>query len=80
VVRVLAVSAVGAVVAGWGVAQYPYLLGTHLRIATAAAPDATLWSVFVVFLFAAVLCVPSLAWLYVLQQRGALEPGSVSSH
>jgi cytochrome d ubiquinol oxidase subunit II len=71
--RVLAVAAVGAVIAGWGVAQYPYLLGTHLSIGEAAAPDATLWSVFIVFLVAAILVVPSLALLYFLQQRGTLE-------
>lgn len=40
--RVLAAVAVGAVVTGWGVAQYPYLLGTHLRISDAAAPRPTL--------------------------------------
>jgi cytochrome bd ubiquinol oxidase subunit II len=71
--RVLAVVAVATVVAGWGVAQYPYLLGTHLRIAAGAAPDATLWSVAVVFGVALVLVVPSLALLYRLQQRGVLE-------
>lgn len=73
VVRVLAVAAVASVVAGWGVAQYPYMLGTHLRIGEAAAPKSTLWSVVVVFAAAAVLCVPSLVLLYVLQQRGELE-------
>ena len=36
--RVLAVVAVAAVVIGWGVAQYPYLLGTHLGLGAAAAP------------------------------------------
>jgi cytochrome bd ubiquinol oxidase subunit II len=71
--RVLAVVAVAAVVAGWGVAQYPYLLGTHLRIAAGAAPDATLWSVVVIFGAAVVLVVPSLVLLYRLQQRGVLE-------
>jgi len=74
--RVLAVGAVAGVVGGWGVAQYPYLLGTHLRIDQAAAPDATLWSLLVVFALAAVLCLPSLAWLYVLQQRGAFDQES----
>jgi cytochrome d ubiquinol oxidase subunit II len=73
VVRGLAVLAVGAVVAGWGVAQYPYLLGTHLRISEAAAPSPTLVAVTVVFGAAVVLCLPSLALLYVLQQRGQLE-------
>jgi cytochrome bd ubiquinol oxidase subunit II len=71
--RVLAVVAVASVVAGWGVAQYPYLLGTNLRIAEAAAPEATLAAVVVVFGAAVVLCVPSFVLLYVLQQRGHLE-------
>lgn len=73
VVRVLAVVAVAAVVSGWGVAQYPYLLGTHTTITEAAAPPATLWSIVVVFGAAALLVVPSLGMLYVLQQRGHLE-------
>ena len=36
--RLFATAAVSAVVVGWGVAQYPYLLGTHLSISEAAAP------------------------------------------
>ena len=40
--RALAVAAVVAVVWGWGVAQYPYLLPTKLTIAEAAAPSETL--------------------------------------
>lgn len=71
--RVLAVVAVGAVVAGWGVAQYPYLLGTHLRLSQAAAPTPTLWAVTLVFIAAVLLCVPSLGLLYLLQQRGRLD-------
>jgi cytochrome d ubiquinol oxidase subunit II len=72
-VRLLAVLAVGAIVLGWGVSQYPYLLGTHLSLSEGAAPEATLISVAVVFGAAAVLVVPSLALLYLLQQRGELE-------
>ena len=71
--RVLAVVAVAAVVADWGVAEYPYLLGTHLRIADAAAPGPTLIAVTVVFGAAALLVVPSFALLYLMQQRGRLE-------
>jgi cytochrome bd ubiquinol oxidase subunit II len=71
--RALAVVAVAAVVVGWGVAQYPYLLGTHLRIDDAAAPRPTLVAVTVVFGAAVLLVVPSLALLYVLEQRGRLE-------
>jgi cytochrome d ubiquinol oxidase subunit II len=71
--RVLGVVAVGAVLIGWGVAQYPFLLGTHLSLSAAAAPSATLWSIVIVFAGAAVLCVPSLVALYVLQQREQLD-------
>jgi len=72
-IQVLAVSAVGAVVVGWGVAQYPYLLGTHLTIARAAAPTSTLVALTVVAVAAVLLVVPSMALLFVLQQRGRLE-------
>jgi cytochrome d ubiquinol oxidase subunit II len=75
--RVLAVLAVVSVVGGWGVAQYPYLLGTQLKIAAAAAPVSTLWSVVAIFGAAVLLCVPSLAWLYVLQQRGTFDEAPV---
>jgi cytochrome bd ubiquinol oxidase subunit II len=67
--RPLAAGAVTAVIWGWGVAQFPYLLPTSLRIDQAAAPDPTLTVVFVVFAVAAVLVLPSLALLYTLSQR-----------
>ena len=47
--RPLAAGAVVAVIWGWGVAQFPYLLPTSLKIGQAAAPDPTLDAVFVVF-------------------------------
>ncbi|MEU0965296.1 cytochrome d ubiquinol oxidase subunit II [Streptomyces sp. NPDC005917] len=72
VVRTLAAIAIATVVAGWGVAQYPYLLGTHLTIGQAAAPQATLWVLFVVSCVAAVLIAPSLLLLYSLQLRRKL--------
>jgi len=71
--RPLAAGAVIAVVWGWGVAQFPYLLPTSLRIDQAAAPDPTLVIVFVVFAVAAVLVLPSLALLYTLAQKDMLE-------
>ncbi|MFL6095720.1 MAG: cytochrome d ubiquinol oxidase subunit II [Blastococcus sp.] len=72
-IQALAVTAVGAIVVGWGVAQYPYLLGTHLSIARAAAPTTTLVALTVVAVAAVLLVVPSMALLFVLQQRGRLE-------
>ncbi|MEU1839408.1 cytochrome d ubiquinol oxidase subunit II [Micromonospora chersina] len=71
--QALAVGAAGTVVIGWGVAQYPYLLGTHLRIGEAAAPDATLASLTLVAAAALLLVVPAMALLFVLHQRGHLD-------
>jgi cytochrome d ubiquinol oxidase subunit II len=71
--RVLAAIAVAAVVVGWGTGQYPYLLGTHLPIADAAAPRPTLGALTVVAVAAAVVIGPSLVLLYWLEQRGDLQ-------
>jgi cytochrome bd ubiquinol oxidase subunit II len=71
--RPLAAGAVVAVIWGWGVAQFPYLLPTSLRIDQAAAPDPTMTIIFIVFAAAAVLVLPSLALLYTLAQRDLLE-------
>jgi cytochrome bd ubiquinol oxidase subunit II len=70
--RPLAAGAVIAVIWGWGVAQFPYLLPTSLRIDQAAAPDSTLDSVLVVFGIAAVVVLPALGLLYWLSQRELL--------
>lgn len=71
--RPLAGAAVVAVIWGWGVAQFPYLLPTSLRIDQAAAPDPTLTIVLIVFGVAAILVLPSLGLLYTLAQRDLLE-------
>jgi cytochrome d ubiquinol oxidase subunit II len=74
-VRPLGALAVAAVLAGWGTAQYPYLLGTHLDLHEAAAPASTMTALAVVAVAALVLVVPSLAWLFVLTHRGRLVGG-----
>lgn len=71
--RPLAAGAVVAVIWGWGVAQFPYLLPTSLKITQSAAPSDTLGIVIVVFIVAAVLVLPSLGLLYWLSQRELLE-------
>jgi cytochrome d ubiquinol oxidase subunit II len=63
-VRETAAGAVADVVAGWGVSQYPYLLGTHMLIKDAAAPSATLAILIAVACAAAVLVLPSLIVLF----------------
>ena len=66
--RVTAVAAVAAVVSGWGVAQYPWLLVDELRIADAGGADATLVGLLVAAGLATVIVVPALAYLYRLTQ------------
>ena len=71
--RPLAIGAVVAVIWGWGVAQFPYLLPTSLTIGESAAPDPTLDSVLIVFGAAAVIVLPALGLLYWLTQRELLD-------
>jgi cytochrome bd ubiquinol oxidase subunit II len=71
--RPLAASAVVAVIWGWGVAQFPYLLPTSLTIGESAAPDPTLDSVLIVFGAAALVVLPALGLLYWLTQRELLD-------
>jgi cytochrome d ubiquinol oxidase subunit II len=70
--RPLAAGAVVAVIWGWGVAQFPYLLPTSLKISESAAPDPTLDAVLVIFVIAAVVVLPALGLLYWLSQRELL--------
>ena len=69
--RVGAVVAVASVVAGWGVAQYPWVLVDTATLNAAAGNRATLWGLIVVFVVAAITVVPALLYLYVLTQRGS---------
>lgn len=67
--RFTAVSAVAAVVYGWGVAQYPDLVTSQITIHSAAAPNTTLIGLLVTFVFAGVTVIPSLIYLYIVSQR-----------
>ncbi|HET9163348.1 MAG TPA: cytochrome d ubiquinol oxidase subunit II [Solirubrobacterales bacterium] len=71
--RPLAAGAVVAVIWGWGVAQFPYLLPTSLRIDQAAAPDPTLDAVLIVFAAAVLFVLPALGLLFWLTQRELLR-------
>ena len=71
-VRVTAALAVTAVLWGWAVGQYPMLLGTHLDIGEAAAPEAVLRPLIAVLAGGTALLVPSLLLLYGMFQS---EPG-----
>jgi len=71
--RVAAVAAVGAVVAGWGVGQYPWVLVDTLEIDQAAGARPTLWGLVIGFGLAAIMVVPSLGYLFLLANRGSLS-------
>ena len=71
--RPLAAGAVVAVIWGWFVAQFPYLLPTSLTISQGAAPEATLGAIFIVFAIACVVVLPALVVLFVMAQSDMLE-------
>jgi cytochrome d ubiquinol oxidase subunit II len=68
VARVFAVAAVAAVVAGWGVGQFPWILVDELTVNEAAGAPATLAGLLVVVALAVVLILPALAYLLWLTQ------------
>jgi cytochrome d ubiquinol oxidase subunit II len=70
--RLAAALAVTAVIWGWGVGQYPYLLEGTVTIARGAGAPATLRAMLVSLAIGAVLLVPSLVALLVLAGRGDL--------
>jgi len=81
-VRVTAALAVAAVLWGWGAAQYPHLLAAApgLTVAQAAAGRATLQATMISAGVGIALLAPSLAWLFLLFQRGKpVSPPASSS-
>jgi cytochrome d ubiquinol oxidase subunit II len=78
ILRITAGLAVTAVVAGWGWAQYPWLLPGSMTLLQGAAPSATLWTELAVTGLAVVLVFPAFGWLYWLQQHGRLQESETS--
>jgi cytochrome d ubiquinol oxidase subunit II len=68
VARFPAAAAVGAVITGWGVGQYPWMLVDEVTINDAAGADATLVGLLVVVGLAAVIVLPALGYLLWLTQ------------
>jgi cytochrome d ubiquinol oxidase subunit II len=68
--RATSALAVTAILVGWAVAQYPYLLLPEVTIEEAARGRPTLLAVLVALVGGAVVLVPALVYLYVLFQRG----------
>jgi cytochrome d ubiquinol oxidase subunit II len=66
--RFPAAAAVGAVITGWGMGQYPWLLVDQVTINDAAGADATLAGLLVVVGLAGVIVLPALGYLLWLTQ------------
>jgi cytochrome bd ubiquinol oxidase subunit II len=76
--RILSIGAVATVMIGWGVAQWPYILPTSLKVSQAAAPSGTLDAILVVFIAAAIIILPALGLLYTLDQKSLLAGEGVA--
>jgi cytochrome bd ubiquinol oxidase subunit II len=70
--RYTAVAAVAAIVAGWAVAQRPYLLPPELTVREGAASDGTLLALVIAACLGLALLIPALAWLFRLALSGRL--------
>jgi hypothetical protein len=77
--RGFAVAAVGAVVAGWSVGQYPWMLADELNFADAAAAKATLEALLIVVGLAVVIALPALTSLLRLIQTDNWSRGAVDT-
>jgi cytochrome bd ubiquinol oxidase subunit II len=71
--------AVTAILIGWAVAQYPYVLPPYLTIDQAAAPRTTLVATLVTLIVGGAILVPALVYLYTLFQREHAEHVEVGS-
>ncbi len=67
--RVLAAAQVALIIAGWGLAQRPFLIAPDVRIAETAAPEATLRLLLGALGLGALILFPSLFWLYRVFRR-----------
>jgi cytochrome bd ubiquinol oxidase subunit II len=77
--RLASALAVTAILVGWAVAQYPYLLLPELTIEEAAGGRATLVAMLVALVGGSLILVPALVYLYVLFQRSQPDMSSTPS-
>jgi cytochrome d ubiquinol oxidase subunit II len=73
--RYTAAAAVVTIVAGWGIAQSPYILPPDLTVAEAAASEDVLIALMVAIAIGLLVLVPSLMLLYGLVLGGRFDPG-----
>ncbi len=74
--RYTAAAAVVTIVAGWGIAQSPYILPPDLTVTEAAAADNVLIALMVAIVIGLFVLVPSLILLYGLVLAGRFDPAA----
>jgi cytochrome d ubiquinol oxidase subunit II len=74
--RAASALAVTAILVGWALAQYPYVLVPDLTIEEAAGGRATLVAMLVALVAGAAVLLPALVYLYLLFQRRPAQPSS----
>jgi cytochrome d ubiquinol oxidase subunit II len=62
--RILAMAQIAAIIGGWGLAQFPYLIGPDLTFANSAAPERVLRDLTIALAVGALLLFPSLWYLF----------------
>ncbi len=77
--RLTSAVAVGAVTAGWGFAQAPYIIppgpaDSATKLSAVAGASTTLWWLFAAVIVALCVIVPSLWWLFTLTLKGDIDP------
>ena len=75
--RLASSAAVGAIVWGWAVGQYPFMLVGEVTITQAAANPATMQALLVSLIVGGVLLIPSLALLFVIFQKSSITAEEV---
>jgi cytochrome d ubiquinol oxidase subunit II len=78
--RIAAVTAVGSVLLGWGVGQYPWLLVDQVTIQQGAGAQATLVGLLVAVALAVLLVLPPLAYLFWFIQAGDPQQSPANAH
>ncbi len=78
--RLVSSLAVAAILVGWAVAQYPYLLPPTVTIEEAAAGRVTLVAMLVTLVLGSFLLVPALVYLYRLFQRPPLTADEAATY
>jgi cytochrome d ubiquinol oxidase subunit II len=78
--RIASTVAVAAILVGWAIGQYPYILLPELTVEHAATGRATLLALLIALTAGALVLIPALIYLYTLFQRPTPQPGAETTH